>query len=69
MFLKISLLLIFSESTVVKYKLPLLCFDCRLWLIIWFQSKMKNVEQPFYFLANAYHKLYKEKLEVMKSLA
>jgi len=54
---------------VIKYKLPLLCFDCRLWLIIWFQSKMKNVEQPFYFLANAYHKLYKEKLEVMKSLA
>ncbi|KAK2177131.1 hypothetical protein NP493_618g01110 [Ridgeia piscesae] len=46
----------FAEANSLEY------FECS-------ASKMKNVEQPFYFLANAYHKLYKEKLEVMKSLA
>ncbi|XP_070580723.1 intraflagellar transport protein 27 homolog [Ptychodera flava] len=30
---------------------------------------MENIEAPFYFLANAFYKMYEEKVEVMKTLA
>ena len=34
-----------------------------------FQKEMQNIDQPFHYLANAYHKLYREKLEMFKGLA
>ena len=37
-------------------------------IFIWFQKEMQNVDKPFLYLANAFHKLYQDKLEVMKSL-
>ncbi|KAI0237784.1 Intraflagellar transport protein 27 [Lamellibrachia satsuma] len=45
----------FAEANSLEY------FECS-------AKEMQNVDQPFYFLANAFHKLYQEKLEVIKSL-
>jgi hypothetical protein len=32
------------------------------------QKEMQGVDAPFYYLANEFHKLYEEKIEIFKSL-
>lgn len=45
----------FAESNGLEY------FECS-------AKEMQNVEQPFQFLAQAFHKMYQEKLEMCKTL-